>query len=371
MPSPDRVVLDRIADECDDQARACARLGSALYADLLPRVAEDIRSGGPCAEAVRDHVAAEGDASALRLLGAVHALVLSGRALELAAYYPSAGGGYTPGDPERADTADRVFRLFRATVADHLDHVRDWMTRPPQTNEVGRANLLIAGLLDAVSRYSLPIRLFELGASAGLNLRADAFRCTAAGTAYAWGDPHSPVLLAEGWRGALPPWLPRAAERHPYPTVTVAERVGCDLSPVDPGSAEGALALRAYVWPDQTARRSRLDGALEVAARIPAEVRRQGADEFLRGLHPVPGRLTVVWHSVMRQYVPVRVWAQVDAEIARLAAESTPDAPFVHLAFEPHGANGGAPFLLTSRDGSAPERSLAAARPHGLPAWLV
>src|SRR3954447_8433053 len=71
----------------------CARLGSPLYGDLLERAAADFESGGPCAALLTGHEDdALGTALPLRFLGAVHRLVLDGRAPELAAYYPSVGG---------------------------------------------------------------------------------------------------------------------------------------------------------------------------------------------------------------------------------------------------------------------------------------
>ena len=62
------------------QAQACRALGSPLYAELLERSTAD----------------APGSALALRLMGAVHLLVLEGRAPSLARHYPSVGGGGRP-----------------------------------------------------------------------------------------------------------------------------------------------------------------------------------------------------------------------------------------------------------------------------------
>ena len=80
------------------QATACAELGSPLYAALLRHAATDIRDGGPCAAAVAGHEDVAGpQAVALRLMGGVHALVLTGRAPALAVHYPSAGGHHSWG----------------------------------------------------------------------------------------------------------------------------------------------------------------------------------------------------------------------------------------------------------------------------------
>ncbi|GAA2798099.1 DUF2332 domain-containing protein [Kitasatospora paracochleata] len=350
--------LDHAVRMFHQQADACAQLGSPLSAALLHRAAEDIAAGGPCADAVAGHQDAPGPAAiALRLLGAVHALVLTGRAPDLAAHYPSAGGTFDPAHP------DPAWPAFRAVVAAHLPEVREWMTRPPQTNEVGRANLLITGLLYALGGADFPVRLYELGSSAGLNLLADRFRIESPDLAY--GPADSPVVLLDAWRGAAPGWL------HDAPPLRFAVRQGCDPTPIDPLSPDGALALRAYVWADQPARFARLDGALRLAADTPPRVDPVGAAAFLRDVRPADGALTVVWHSVMRQYVPKEEWARVETELARLADASTERAPFAHIALEPHRVGEEHRFLLTVRRGAEPRQILAEAVPHGLPAWTV
>ena len=337
------------------QANACEYLGSPLYAALLRRVARETDEGGPCADALAAHAdAPDGDAVPLRLLGGVHALVLSGRAPDLAAHYPSVGGVF---DPDRPDAA---WPAFRDAVAGHPEWIRDWLCRPPQTNEVGRASLLLTGLLWAVRESPLPVRLFAVGAGAGLNLRPDLFRYTSG--EWAWGPADSPVTLADAWEGPVPSWLREPA------TLNVVHRGGCDLAPVDPATDAGALALRAYVWPDQAERAARLDGAIALARREPADVETLGAADHLAGVRLETGTLTVVWHSVMRQYVPGEEWTRVHAELDRLAGEATGDAAFAHLTFEPE--EDGA-FFLTRRHGRGPAERTIRARPHGLPARQV
>ncbi|SCL14987.1 DUF2332 domain-containing protein [Micromonospora inyonensis] len=349
---------EQAAAAMEQQARACARMAAGLYADLLVRAAADVRAGGPCATVIRGYEDAPVDALvSVRLLGGVHALVLTGAAPELARYYPSAGGAYRPRD------ADACWAAFRDIVAGSPGPLRQWLRRPPQTNEVGRANLLLTGLLYALGeRGALPVRLVELGASGGLNLRADRFRVEADG--FAWGPADSPVRLPDAWRGPVPGWLRDAAGA--YPEVTVVERLGCDPDPLDPADPADALALRAYLWPEHTARATRLAGALELAGRLPARVEASGAADFLAGVDPRPGTLTVIWHSVMRQYVPADEWRRVSAEIDRLAGGG---APVAHVSFEPGRADP-ARFQLRVRLDDRPERLLADAHPHGLPAWL-
>jgi hypothetical protein len=102
----------RLARRLRRQAGSCAHLGSPLYAALLERAAEDCAAGGPIWRLLGEHADdPPGSVPALRLMGAVHALVLSGRAPEVAAHYPSAGGD---GDAEAAWPALRALAEARA-----------------------------------------------------------------------------------------------------------------------------------------------------------------------------------------------------------------------------------------------------------------
>ncbi len=357
--------MTTLISQFEYQSKACAMLGSPLYAELLAAGARDVLDGGPCAAAVAGFEDEPRDAALpLRFMAAVHALVLSGAAPELAVYYPSAAASARPQDHD-------TWPIFRDVVTGQQDWIRTWLATPPrapQTNDVGRAVPLLAGLLAAVDATPLPVRLFELGSSAGLNLRADHFHWRTGDLE--WGPADSPVTLGDAWQGPVPSWLETAVRHHP--TVPVIERRGCDPAPIDPLSARGALALRAYLWPDQVERAARLNGALRLAESIPAEVITMGAAEFLGELNLVPGTLTIVWHSVMRQYVDAQEWKAVNAELDRLAAAGGPEAAFAHIAFEPQlngdDRNG---FRLTARIGGQPETVLSRAKPHGVPAFVL
>src|SRR6185503_11846642 len=82
------------------QADGCRRLGSPFYDTLLQHAADDVAAGGPIADVFAGYPHEPIlSAMALRLMGAVHRLVLEGRAPTLTAHYPSAGGD---GDGARA-----------------------------------------------------------------------------------------------------------------------------------------------------------------------------------------------------------------------------------------------------------------------------
>src|SRR5690606_39056362 len=244
-----------LADTLDHQRRACARAGSSLYAELLAGIAADVEAGGVCAKVLGPRAGEPlASALALRFLGAVHRLVLEGRAPALAAHYPSAGG--TPGPGLAAD--------FLAAVAEHRDAIEDRLGDGVQTNEVGRCAVLAPGLAAVARRSGLPLRLLECGASGGLNLRWDHYWYDTGESTL--GDPPSPVRIVGAWR-AGPDGLPDLSR-----PVEVPERAGCGRSPVDVAAPEGRLTLRAYLWPDQVERAARLEAALAVAARVPAEV---------------------------------------------------------------------------------------------------
>ncbi len=333
----------------ENQAAACARLGSPMYAELLRRAAADVRDGGPVAVALAGHEDDPGpSALGLRLLGSVHRLVLERRAGALATCYPSVGGTWEP---------ESGWEAFRRLVEEQPDAVREWLDRAPQTNEVGRSAALYGGLLHLPD--DLPLRLHEIGSSAGLNLRADRFGYLD-DTGRRFGADPSDLVLEGAWRGR--PLEPR----QPH----VVERVGSDLHPVDPTTTEGRLRLTAYVWADQEVRHERLRAAFRVAAEVPVEVRAQDAVSFVDALDLVEGTTTVLWHSVMWQYLGAAEQDAVASRLDVLGAGATATRRLAHLRAEPSRRAPGAEheFLVRLRvwpDGR--DRVLGETVGHGVP----
>jgi hypothetical protein len=152
----------RVAVLLREQAAGCGRFGSELYARLLEDAAGDVEAGGPAWRVLEDcaHDPPE-EALALRFMGALHRIVLEGGAPRLAAYYPSVGG--------RAHQRG-AWEAFRETLEEQRERLRLEMRAPVQTNEVGRCTALVGGSLLVAGHTGLPLRVLEIGASAGLNL---------------------------------------------------------------------------------------------------------------------------------------------------------------------------------------------------------
>jgi hypothetical protein len=322
-----------------------------MYAEVLERVATDIERGGVFASVLAGHEDDPGSSAiALRLLGSVHRLVLDGTAGDLAAFYPSVGGTWS---------SQAGWDSLVRTVRDQGGAVRDRLDRPLQTNEVGRSAVLMGGLRHVVAEHAMPLRLCEIGASGGLNLLADRF-CYVDEDGKAHGDEDSPVRLHGAWRGRRPPEA----------TVEVVERLGSDLAPVDVSTQTGRLTLLSYVWPDQAARLQRLRDAFRVAAKTPVQVRRQSARDFVADLRLSDGATTVLWQSVMWQYLSRADQQAVAARLEELGGQATRRRPFAHLTFEPQrrSPGSGPEFVAVLRTWpGGVRRILATAAPHGLP----
>jgi hypothetical protein len=260
-----------------------------------------------------------GSVPALRFMAAAHRLVLRGEAPALARHYPSAGGEPDAGDP---------WPDFRAVIADHVGKLRELIELPVQTNEVGRSAALLGGFLHVARVTGLPLATLEIGCSAGLNLHWNRWLYDA-GPAGTWGDPDSPVRLGDRFDPAPP--LDVAVE--------VAERRGCDAQPLDLASDAQRETLLACTWPDQVERFSQLDAALRVAAEDPVAIDRAPAAEWLadRLDEPRPGVATVVFQSIVLQYLDDDQRAGVRAAIAAAGAAATSRAPLAWLSMEPGG----------------------------------
>jgi hypothetical protein len=351
-------VTDRDADPGSDpratlvslfrgQAEWCGRLGSPIYAHLLGRAADDLAAGGPVWRVVEPYLGEPRNfAHHLRLMGATHRLVLAGEAPALAAHYPSTGGD---GDPAAAWKAFIELVEQRPITLD----------RPVQTNEVGRSGALLGGFLTVADRTGLALRVLEIGASAGLNLRWDRFRYEAAD--WAFGDAASPARIPCEYNGGRPP-LPSA--------VWVIERAGCDPAPLDPTTDEDALTLQSFVWPEQLERLELLRAAIEVARRTPVTVDRASAPDWLedRLVRERGGSATVVFHSIMWGYLTDEDRARVTRVLQDAGERATESDPLAWLRMEA-GADQ-ADVTLTTWPGGE-ERVIAYAGYHGRPVRWV
>ena len=221
----------------------------------------------------------------LRLAGGLHALARRDPSSALAAIYP----------PRELPSDEAIWAAVGATLRTDESELLRWLDLPPQTNEPARSAALMAGLLVIAAETRLPIALYEVGASAGLNLVPDRYFCRLGETTA--GPAGSRVALAPGWTGNSPP----SAE------VTVARRRGVDLAPLDVRASADRERLAAYVWADQRERLARVVAAVEIAASDPPAIDRGNAADWVEDVispEPEQGIVRVLTHTIAFQYFP-------------------------------------------------------------------
>jgi hypothetical protein len=247
-----------LTDAFRAQARACRDLGSPFTARLCDLIADRLPADTP----VGAHIAAwsgdpgpSGTSVPLRLAGTLNRLRLSGDPI------------LTPAWPPHDVPDAALWAAIHTTLTTRAAEVIDGLASPPQTNEVRRSAALILAAHWLAARHPLPLILSEAGASAGLNLMFDRF---ALATPDGPRGATTPALtLTPDWRGTTPP---------PATPITVADRRGVDLSPLDPGDPAQRLRLMSYIWPDQPDRVALTTSAIAVAT---APVDRADAVDWL------------------------------------------------------------------------------------------
>jgi hypothetical protein len=210
------------------------------------------------------------------LLAALHERVLAGAAPELAAYYPSAGGGRAPDGALAAALAACLARERPALVR----HLRHGAT---QTNEVGRC-AAIWPALGAVARATgrSELALLDWGCSAGLNLGVDAYALRYRTDDGAW---HARGAPGDGRRAAIDArWLGGAPLPPAEPGWRLVRRDGLDPAPVDVADPDRLRWLQACLWPHDARRRERLARAARQMQALPHTL--QQAGDCIAALEP-------------------------------------------------------------------------------------
>ena len=270
-----------IRDAFTQQADFCRDNGSPMTADILEAardaLSRDVETGRRVLDWKGDPTGAGGSV-ALRLAGGLHALARSGDDEALTAAYR----GEKEIGPAIAEALER-----------HDAELAGWLDSPPQTNEVGRAAMVVAGLLAAASRYPLPIDLIELGSSAGLVLNLDRYRYDLGGRTP--GEETSPLLLKPDWEGPPPPDAP----------IEIITQRGVDRSPIYLSTPEAGERLVAYIWPDQRGRIERAEQAIGLARAFTPPVVSGEADEWVErrlAEAQAEGVLRILFHTIALQY---------------------------------------------------------------------
>ena len=304
--------FERIAQSCDE-------MGSPFTAKVCRAVIRVLDTGTATG---RRLLSWEGDAAAdavpLRLCGGLHALALQG-ADELTAIYP-------PNSVE----PDRLESILREAISRHDSFLSSFIERPPQTNEIARSALLLPGLLEIARQTGLPLALTEIGSSAGLNLFPDKFHYRYHDAE--WGDPAYSATLVPQMRSGQPDLSGN---------LTINSRRGSDLSPLDIHRTNHRLRLRAYIWPDQPVRLTRLDAAIAVAQAGDFTLAKADAADFAIAqlAQSKFGECVVLMHSIVWANLPGATRQKIETALKTAGAAATPDAPLAWLRMEGAGEN--------------------------------
>lgn len=299
-----------LRDAFEVQADNNERLDSPFTARVLRIAGATLTPGTPLTDRMFDwegNVGAFGQSLPLRFLAGLHALVLTGDCPALVAIYAP---NPAPGDAQIAEA-------LQVAISEHADTLDRWLDLPPQTNEVRRAAVMVAAGHWLADQYKLPMRVYELGASAGLNLMWDQFALQAGDTRL--GPEDAPVLLTPEWCGDLPTG----------PLPQVLSRRGVDLMPMDITASDDLLRMSSYLWADQPERLARSKAA---AAIFDAQVDQGDAAAWLEAqLDSVaPDHLTLIYHTIAWQYFPADTQNRCLAAIEAAAQRG----PIAHLSME-------------------------------------
>ena len=329
------------------QAGACRTLGSPLNGALLDRAADDWLAGGPARALLEPwadlDLQGQFDAAvALRLIGSWHELALCGDDRAVADAYAQLD-------------AEAIWPAVQAAMVSRCERLSAFMSHEPQTNEVRRSVCLLGGFLEIAKRTGLPMRCFEIAASAGLNLSWDRFHYRL-GEAV-WGDADAAVSMDTRWTGPSPPV---------DAAIRVVERAACDRRPTDLRDPGQRRRLLAYIWADQAERLARATAAIEVALANGVQVDPADAVAWAAArVAPRAGTVTVLYHSVFWQYMPPGSQAALTRLIAEIGEAATSDAPFAWLRMEPPPENMATMQVRLTLWPGGKMRQLAEVHPHG------
>jgi hypothetical protein len=342
---------DAVRDSFRRQAHWCEAMGSPGTANLCRSLAKELKRSNPIGAAILDWDGSpdpKDDALALRVAGALHHLLLRGRSDLADIYLP-----HPPTRPEE------VWHLVDRAMREQPTVFSSYLASPPQTNEVGRSGALMPGLMEIVRRFDLPLALYEIGSSAGLNLIPDLFGYRFGEVSF--GKAASPVQLEPEWIGRPPPSIS---------DLRVVERHGVDQNPVDLRQPDARDRLISYIWHGQPERLGRIRAAIEMALAADVRIERADAADWVERsflVAPHVGVARVLFHSIVWQYLAPVTKARIEARLEAAGERASAAAPIAWLRLEKLETVEGYGLDLTLWPG---RQIIRLAQVHGHGAWV-
>ena len=127
--------------------------------------------------------------------------------------------------------------------------------------------------------------------------------------------------------------------------------------------------MESYIWTDQLERLSRMRAAVTIARATPFMLDTADAADWIahKLARRADGAATVVFHSIMWQYMTAATKARIAKAIAAAGARADGDAPLAWLAMEPKDIRSFPEVMLTLWPGGE-RHVLGTAHFHG--AWM-
>lgn len=176
-----------------------------------------------------------------------------------------------------------------------------------------------------------PVRLFDVGAGAGLLMASDRYRQSIYDESI--GPADSPVHINQPWSS------PADVQWQDIPQIV--DWLGADVSPLDPANPSHVRELIAWALPDVPAQQERIMAACALVATLDLQIDPVPASVWLpRHISwPRTDAHSVIWHSdvVLDMTVPERT--ELATALLAAGARATPTSPLIVCSFEPVGSD--------------------------------
>lgn len=278
------------------------------------------------------------------LLGAaLHRLVRSGAAPELAAFYRTMDGNYQ--DDQLPQLTAAIHHVLRTQLEEFFAFLK---VQTLQTNEISRGITWLYALSSRWHETRSQIGLFEIGCSSGLNLIADQYGLEIETPNGKFNKPGTPMvhykLQNEGTHSET-----AVLDALKEMSTAITIRLGCDLNVPDVRKESDRAMLEAMIWGDNPMRLQRLQNAIIAQTPILSQGQLQMATSdaicyvqeaaLKLAQHLQPGDIACFFNTVVTCYFSEEDYQKLRAEIENAFATTLQHQRCLWIEHEPQRKN--------------------------------